>query len=229
MPTIGSTSKPAYVYDAGTDTWIPIGPGEHTHEYIGKDVITTTGDIIYASAANTPARRGIGSTGQVLTVSGGLPTWATPAASFVGCSIYNSGNFASNNNTSTIMTFDSENFDTDALHSTSSNTSRITIPSGKGGKWLFVMNIGWNHTLGTTNAGAREITLKKNGSAISAANKELVSGMGGGTTFVAFSQIVEAVATDYFEIEIYQNSGSNLTAVRGGAYYNNWSCQYLGA
>jgi len=31
MPTIGSNSKPAYVYDAGTDTWIPIGPGEHTH------------------------------------------------------------------------------------------------------------------------------------------------------------------------------------------------------
>jgi hypothetical protein len=79
MPTIGTSSKPAYVYDAGTDTWIPIGPGEHTHDYIGKDVITTTGDLIYASAANTPARRGIGSTGQVLTVSDGLPTWATPA------------------------------------------------------------------------------------------------------------------------------------------------------
>jgi hypothetical protein len=79
MPSIGTNSKPAYVYDAGTDTWIPIGPGEHTHEYIGKDVITTTGDLIYASAANTPARRGIGSTGQVLTVSGGLPVWATPA------------------------------------------------------------------------------------------------------------------------------------------------------
>lgn len=80
MPSIGTNSKPAYVYDSGTDTWIPIGPGEHTHDYIGKDVITTTGDIIYASAANTPARRGIGSTGQVLTVSGGVPTWATPAA-----------------------------------------------------------------------------------------------------------------------------------------------------
>jgi hypothetical protein len=32
--------------------------------------------MIYASAANTPARLGIGSTGQVLTVSGGIPTWA---------------------------------------------------------------------------------------------------------------------------------------------------------
>lgn len=38
-------------------------------------VTTTTGDIVYASAAFTPARLGIGSTGQLLTVSGGLPAW----------------------------------------------------------------------------------------------------------------------------------------------------------
>jgi hypothetical protein len=46
---------------------------------IPKTLTTTTGDIIYASSANTPARLGIGSTSQVLTVSGGVPTWATPA------------------------------------------------------------------------------------------------------------------------------------------------------
>lgn len=47
---------------------------------IQKTLTTTTGDIIYASSANTPARLGIGSTSQVLTVSGGVPTWATPAS-----------------------------------------------------------------------------------------------------------------------------------------------------
>jgi hypothetical protein len=49
--------------------------------YIGKALTTTTGDIIYASAANTPARLGIGSSAQVLTVAAGVPSWATPAAS----------------------------------------------------------------------------------------------------------------------------------------------------
>ena len=44
---------------------------------IQKTLTTTTGDVIYASGANTPARLGIGSTGQVLTVTGGVPTWAT--------------------------------------------------------------------------------------------------------------------------------------------------------
>ena len=40
----------------------------------------TTGDLIYASGTNTLAKRAIGSTGQVLTVSGGAPVWSTPAA-----------------------------------------------------------------------------------------------------------------------------------------------------
>jgi hypothetical protein len=41
--------------------------------------MTTTGDTIYSSSGSTPARLGIGSTGNVLTVSGGVPTWAAPA------------------------------------------------------------------------------------------------------------------------------------------------------
>jgi hypothetical protein len=41
--------------------------------------MTTTGDTIYSSSGSTPARLAIGTTGQVLTVAGGVPSWATPA------------------------------------------------------------------------------------------------------------------------------------------------------
>ena len=34
-----------------------------------------TGDLIYASSANTLANRTIGATGDVLSVVGGVPTW----------------------------------------------------------------------------------------------------------------------------------------------------------
>jgi hypothetical protein len=41
---------------------------------------TTLGDIEYrSSTANTNTRLGIGSTGQILTVAGGVPSWAAPA------------------------------------------------------------------------------------------------------------------------------------------------------
>ena len=42
--------------------------------------MTTTGDMIYSSSGSTPARLGIGSTGQVLTVAAGIPSWATASA-----------------------------------------------------------------------------------------------------------------------------------------------------
>jgi hypothetical protein len=42
--------------------------------------MTTTGDTIYSSSGSTPARLGIGSTGNVLTVAGGVPTWSAPSS-----------------------------------------------------------------------------------------------------------------------------------------------------
>lgn len=68
---------------------LPIGPGT-SGQVLSTDgsgntawvaalsnPMTTTGDIIYSSSGSTPARRGIGSTGQVLTVSGGVPVWGS--------------------------------------------------------------------------------------------------------------------------------------------------------
>lgn len=55
---------------------------------------TTLGDLAYSSAtANTNTRLGIGSTGQVLTVSGGVPTWAT-AGSAANFELINAGGTA---------------------------------------------------------------------------------------------------------------------------------------
>ncbi len=41
--------------------------------------MTTAGDLTYENSTPAPARLPIGTTGQVLTVSGGLPVWAAPA------------------------------------------------------------------------------------------------------------------------------------------------------
>ena len=53
----------------------------------------TTGDILYASATNTLSKLAIGSTGQVLTISSGVPAWATPASAPAGAQIYTANNF----------------------------------------------------------------------------------------------------------------------------------------
>jgi hypothetical protein len=56
--------------------------------------MTTTGDTIYSSSGSTPARLGIGSTGQVLTVASGVPSWATPATATSGFTYITSSTFS---------------------------------------------------------------------------------------------------------------------------------------
>jgi len=47
----------------------------------------TTGDLIYSSSGNTLSKLGVGSSGQVLTVSGGVPSWQTSTAATTGKAI----------------------------------------------------------------------------------------------------------------------------------------------
>lgn len=54
-----------------------------TTGYTGQTTYAT-GDMLYASAANTLAKRTIGTTGQVLTVSGGVPVWAGAPSGLYG-------------------------------------------------------------------------------------------------------------------------------------------------
>jgi hypothetical protein len=61
---------------------------------ISSGLVTTTGDLIYASSANTPARLGIGSTDQVLKVSGGVPAWGAAPVSATSYSLINTGGTA---------------------------------------------------------------------------------------------------------------------------------------
>jgi hypothetical protein len=44
-------------------------------QVINNTLTSTTGDIIYASGSNTPARLGIGTEGQILKVTSGVPAW----------------------------------------------------------------------------------------------------------------------------------------------------------
>jgi len=83
--TTGITGTIATAFTTAKTVTIPdtTGTVALTNGVINNSLTTTTGDTIYANAANTPARLGIGSTGQVLTVAAGLPSWATPSTGAV--------------------------------------------------------------------------------------------------------------------------------------------------
>ena len=74
---------------------------------IPKSTVTTSGDVIYATGSSAVTRLGIGSTGQVLTVSGGVPSWATPTASASGMKFINSTSFTTQSSVTVDSVFSS--------------------------------------------------------------------------------------------------------------------------
>jgi len=192
--------------------------------------MTTTGDTIYSSSGSTPARLGIGTTGQVLTVAGGVPSWATPSAggaSFVGAVVYNTTDQTISNNTLTVLNFNAERTDTNGFHDNATNNSRITIPTGYGGKYLIWCLLEW----AANGTGTRGVRLNINNNYPGSNSATQV--VNATTTYESQNQFVfyrELSVGDYVTLQVRQTSGGNLDA--GGSsngYVNQFGVQYLGA
>ena len=78
--------------------------------------------------------------------------------SFIGAKVYNNANISVPNAQTTLIAFNSEMFDTDSMHSTSTNPSRITINTA--GKYLVHAHVEW---VQTGAAGIRQIMFAVNG------------------------------------------------------------------
>jgi len=178
---------------------------------IQNSLLTAKGSIVTATGASTPSALAVGTANQVLTVDSTTATglkWATPSSSsptFVGCSIYNSATFSLTNNTNTLLTMNSEFFDSNAFHDTTTNTARITITTGYGGKYLVALAGKWE----ANSTGWRAVELYKNNASL----LSMIQIPGNGTinAYNRASIIVSLAAGDYLELYGWQNSGSTLS------------------
>jgi len=183
--------------------------------------MTTTGDTIYSSSGSTPARLGIGSTGQVLTVAGGVPTWATPASgsSFAGCRLYRTTNQSLASSSWYSIAWDAESFDTNSYHSTSVNPELITIPSGKAG-YYYIEALPSFSTGGAS--GPRSCRINVN-SADAAISETTVNGpLTSNVNCVKYLNVGDTVA-----LNINQSSGGTINLL-GQDYYSTLTVTYLG-
>ena len=151
--------------------------------------------------------------------------WAAAAggASFVGCILTKTANQSINNLSSTAISWDSELKDTDGFHNNSTNNTRITIPSGKGGLYLITGQTSY----AANSTGYRAATIRKNGSDYYVFwNARATDGE---WSVGSVSNLIELAAGDYLEMFTYHNAGTAININGGNTYGANFGVQYLGA
>ncbi len=177
----------------------------------GASIVTQPGDwyefVLSAGAAQWQLASYMRASGQPLV---------TPP--FRGCIAYNSVNISIPNNLTTLMTFDSEIYDTDTIHSTTTNTDRLTVPTGVS----YVKITGQAHFQANATGG-RNAYITKNGvpASISGA-QQTTSSATTNSIFPIISPILAVVPGDYFSLNVVQDSGGVLDFINGangaGAY-----------
>jgi hypothetical protein len=110
------------------------------------------------------------------------------------------------NNTETVASFNSEDFDTDTIHDAVTNNSRLTCKTA--GKYLVVANIIFD----VSSTGNRNIYIRQNGGT----NRygEITQGaIAGEWTFVNTATVLQLNVNDYVELVAKQTSGGALSLV----------------
>lgn len=130
------------------------------------------------------------------------------------CRVTASSTSTVSNATWTLIAFDGETFDAQAMHSTSTNNSRIYAPVA--GIYFVQCVTGWTEDVDNV----RSIQIRKNAAGSSSGgtkiNQMQVPATSPGNTTVHVSDMVELAVNDYLEFFRYQASGGNLAPVSIG-------------
>ncbi len=120
-----------------------------------------------------------------------------------GCRVYKSLSQIISNSTWTAITFDSELFDTDTIHSVSSNTSRLTCKT----KGVYTISGHIEFAEDDPAVGYRAVAIKLNGTTyIAKVDKELCNI----NPCFSITTLYELAVNDYVELFVYHTSGAAL-------------------
>jgi hypothetical protein len=153
-----------------------------------------SGDTLTAADMNTYVR----DNGRWLSghTTGGSPN----------CRVYNSTNFNVAGSTDTNVTFDSERYDDGGMHSTATNTDRLTVPSGGDGIYIVFGTVIFG---AFSDATLRRCRLTVNGTTF-AQHQQPAIATASINTAISIVGVSLAGATDIFRLNVRQESTSAL-------------------
>ena len=176
--------------------------------------------LAFGTGAGAPAEGNHTTPVMTATVAGHVPTppnntttflrgdatFAAPVGVDISARVYNTGVQSISNAAYNTLTFNTERWDTDTIHSTISNTGRLTATTA--GKYA----IAGNAAIATNATGIRAMQILLNGTTVIAKNVVTATG-GSNATYFAIATQYNLAAADYVELQVYQDSGGALDTV----------------
>jgi hypothetical protein len=135
------------------------------------------------------------------------------------CRVYNSVNLTIANSTDTALTFDSELFDTNNLHSTTTNTSRLTAQTA--GIYVVFATVEWQGSA----TGVRSIYFRLNGTTKVAWLEEPTNS---DVPRQTLSTVLALNVNDYLEVVVGQNSSASLSIIAATQYSPHFGMAMIG-
>lgn len=193
--------------------WVRVGGDADTLDGLDSTAFLLAG----ATAADSNKLGGISAPLYLLT-SDANAAYAQITAR--GARVHKSAAQSIPNDTLTAVNFDSESFDTDALHDLVTNNNQVKL--NKVGKWLVDGQIGF----AAGGTGRRQAYIRRNGT-ITAFDSRTANATG--TTVMQVSDVVVSTATtDFVDLAAYHEQGAALN-VDGGPTVTWLSAVFLGA
>jgi len=161
-------------------------------------------------------RLGLGQRSYVLRSNGNEPEWGPVAEAVISSvprvkayksahqSIATGANGLDPLYGGTRVTFDLEEFDTDAFHDLVTNNSRLTVPADLAGTYVIIAQGSWD----TSSSGRKAVWIYRNGSRIAVAEANGDDG-GLGLSFTCTTTVFLEEG-DYIELFVRQDTGSPL-------------------
>ncbi|TET16397.1 MAG: hypothetical protein E3J81_03170 [Dehalococcoidia bacterium] len=206
------------VWDSTNSKWFDIAAGGgggaahavldgSTHNDSVADAVTR-GSIIYGNATPKWDELVVGAAGKVLKSDGTDIAWGDIGLYTEGARVYHNANQSiPSGGASTPLAFNSERYDTDAIHDPSSNNDRLTCKTA--GKYLIWLIVEW-----AANAtGIREGGIFMNGTTWMGFNRAAGLSSGGYGGAFAISCVYDMAVNDYVKCRVWQDSGGALNIV----------------
>lgn len=178
-----------------------------------------SGSGVTRSGATTDAHLAVwnGSSADSIKDGGVVPTGGYTQ----GCRVYNSTNITVANNSDVLLTFNSERYDTDTMHDTSSNQGRITFTTA--GTYYF--NFSGQFAANATGVRSFWIMLNETTRIASVTTNAVGSSI---ATEMLISGVYAFTAGQYIIVHAYQSTGGDLALNAAANYSPEFMAQRIG-